>query len=595
MSKNMNTTKKTIALFWHHASRYPAFLVPLLIFVPIVAVAGSFLQPLILSDVLEKISQKSYDPSNMWGSFGWDIISYSLLALFTAVIGWRIVVWLIWTLELKVIRDMSQRVFEHLINMSANFHANRFGGSIVSQATKLNGAYVRFADATIFEVYFLLISLIATVIILAPRAPFYTLALIILSAIYLTGVILLSKPVRKVNVLEAQAQSKQTGLLADNITNVMAIKSFATTHQESQRFWQSSGEVLSAGKQNIRMTTMRDLFGSTVTNSLSVAALILAVVAVGTTGIDISTIFLMVSYTTMLSKSLWDFQNVLRRYNKAFGDASDMVEILQIAPEVKDPKSPETCHIKEGHIEFKDMTFTHADAAQDDALFSKVNMNIKPGEKIGLVGHSGSGKTTLTRLLLRFSDLDAGQILIDSQDIAKIKQNDLRQAISYVPQEPLLFHRSIAENIAYGKPDATKQEIQEAARKAHAEEFINRLPNGYETLVGERGVKLSGGQRQRVAIARAILKDAPILVLDEATSALDSESERLIQAALGELMKNRTAIVIAHRLSTVQKMDRIIVLENGQIKEQGSHAELLKLGGEYAKLWAHQSGGFIED
>ncbi len=218
-----------------------------------------------------------------------------------------------------------------------------------------------------------------------------------------------------------------------------------------------------------------------------------------------------------------------------------------------------------------------------------------PGQKVGLVGHSGSGKTTLTRLLLRFSDVDKGTVSIDDQDISAITQASLRRAIAYVPQEPLLFHRSLRENIAYGRPDATDKQIREAARKAHALEFIDKLSSGLDTMVGERGVKLSGGQRQRIVIARAILKDAPILVLDEATSALDSESEQLIQASLAELMKGRTTVVIAHRLSTIQKMDRIIVLEDGKIIEDGSHASLLAKKGTYAGLWAHQSGGFIEE
>ena len=220
------------------------------------------------------------------------------------------------------------------------------------------------------------------------------------------------------------------------------------------------------------------------------------------------------------------------------------------------------------------MTFTH-DGAGEDALFDDFTLTIAPGEKIGLVGHSGPGKTTLTRLLLRFSDVDSGAIRIDGQDLREVTQASLRRSIAYVAQEPLLFHRSIADNIAYGRPGATPQEVHEAAVKASADEFIARLPTGYDTTVGERGVKLSGGQRQRIAIARAVLKDANLLVLDEATSALDSESEVHIQAALAEAMKGRTTIVIAHRLSTVQAMDRIVVLADGRIVEQGSHAELL--------------------
>lgn len=219
-------------------------------------------------------------------------------------------------------------------------------------------------------------------------------------------------------------------------------------------------------------------------------------------------------------------------------------------------------------------------------------MTIEPGERIGLVGRSGSGKTTLTKLLLRLEDIQEGTICIDGQDISNVTQVSLRRQIAYVPQEPLLFHRTIAENIAYGRPDATMEEIRAAAEKANATEFIQKLPDGFDTITGERGVKLSGGQRQRIAIARAILTNAPILVLDEATSALDSESERMIQDALANLMEGRTSIVIAHRLSTVSRLDRIVVLKDGEILESGTHDELIRNGREYAGLWERQTGAF---
>ncbi|NTW62100.1 ATP-binding cassette domain-containing protein, partial [Candidatus Saccharibacteria bacterium] len=214
--------------------------------------------------------------------------------------------------------------------------------------------------------------------------------------------------------------------------------------------------------------------------------------------------------------------------------------------------------------------------------------------QIGLIGKSGSGKTSLTRLLLRFSEIDGGEIKIDGQNICNITQSDLRSAIAYVPQEPMLFHRTLRENIAYGKPNATNAEVRHAAEQANALDFIDAQKDGFDTMVGERGIKLSGGQRQRIAIARAILKDAPILVLDEATSALDSENEKLIQEALSKLMVGRTSIVIAHRLSTISRLNRIVVMDEGRITEQGSHDELIKNKGIYAKLWSHQSGGFIK-
>ena len=227
-------------------------------------------------------------------------------------------------------------------------------------------------------------------------------------------------------------------------------------------------------------------------------------------------------------------------------------------------------------------------------VFEDFNLHIPAGQRVGLVGLSGAGKTTLTKLLLRLSDIQDGRILIDGQNVADCTQQSLRRSIAYVPQEALLFHRTIAENISYGRPDATMEQIREAARLANALEFIENLPQGFETITGERGVKLSGGQRQRVAIARALLADCPVLVLDEATSALDSESEALVQDALKTLMRGRTCIVVAHRLSTVASLDRIVVLDHGKVVEDGPHAELIKAGGEYAHLWNRQTGAYLE-
>jgi ATP-binding cassette subfamily B protein len=244
-------------------------------------------------------------------------------------------------------------------------------------------------------------------------------------------------------------------------------------------------------------------------------------------------------------------------------------------------------------IKFDGVSYKYED--KNDYVIEKINLEVKAGEKIGLVGHSGAGKTTMTHLLLRFMDVIDGSIMIDGHDIREVTQKSLRDSIAYVPQEPMLFHRSLRENIIYGVPDASEEIIWQAIKQANAEEFIKKLPCGIDTIVGERGIKLSSGQKQRVAIARAILKDAPILVLDEATSALDSESEKLIQDSLEKLMKGRTSIVIAHRLSTIASLDYIVVIGNGKIIEKGTHQELLKGDKTYAKLWNHQSGGFIQE
>lgn len=591
MKKN-NTTLLSMQLFWQTAKKYKQFLYPLLIVVPITVIMGDIIQPYIVSKVLNMISTGAYNPNDLWGSFKDYLILYIFSTFGWGVIGWRLSIFLIWNLEMNAVRDLNNKVFSHLINMSANFHANRFGGSLVSQTNKLTGAYVKFADSTIFSMVTLLVSLTATVAVLAPKVPLYAAVLLCFTLLFISGTIFLTKIVRATSAEEAAAQTKQTGKLADAITNIMAIKSFSRIDYEKKRFRQASDLVVEKTIKNMKATTLRETFASTITSSITIAALFIAVLGVKYFDANIATLFLIVSYTMNISMRLWEFQHVLRQYNRAFGDAAEMTEILQIDPEIKDPEQPEKVNIGRGAIKFSNVTFSYSD--NKEPLFNNLNIRIRPGEKIGLVGHSGGGKTTLTQLLLRFMDIQDGKIEIDNQDISKIKQDDLRSKITYVAQEPMLFHRTLFDNIAYGDLDADKKTVVAVAKMAHAHEFINKLPEKYDTLVGERGVKLSGGQRQRVAIARAMIKNAPILVLDEATSALDSESEVLIQDALWKLMDGKTAIVIAHRLSTIQKMDRIIVLDNGKVIEEGSHKQLIRQKGKYAELWAHQSGGFLE-
>jgi ATP-binding cassette subfamily B protein len=554
---------------------------------------NTYLPAVILANVLSRVSQHQFEVGNVWGSFGSILLIY-FAVLIVGILTWRVVDYFMWRLEFNVQQDLAEEVFAHMLNESADFHANNFTGSLVSQTNKLLGGYIRTADTTIFQVYPLFAGIVIVSIILAPRSPLFVLLLILASVGYIVFALRISRPVRKLSAKFAAAESQQTGFLADAITNVMAIKSFARGAFEKHRFHLATTNTRNRLSEFARLHQVQMASLGFSSRLMSGLALVMAVVSVMLFNANIATVFLIFSYTSAIVDQLFQFSNnSLRNYSRAFGDAADMVKTLQQTPLVLDPKFPEKPRITNGSIEFKSVDFTHS--GSNDALFHKLSLSIKHGEKVGLVGHSGSGKTTFTRLLLRFSDIDGGEIKISGQNISKITQDDLHEHIAYVPQEPLLFHRTIAENIGYGKLEADKKAIESVARLSHAAEFIETLPKGYETLVGERGVKLSGGQRQRVAIARAMLKDVPILVLDEATSALDSESEVLIQDALWKLMEGRTAIVIAHRLSTIQKMDRIIVMDNGIIAEEGSHKELIAKKGVYAGLWAHQSGGFIEE
>ncbi len=588
----MRSTRYFLRKAWQHK----ALLVGTLIAVPLASLLLYYIPPVIIADILDRLSAGNFVSGDVWASFGWSLVWYAILCLFSGILLWRIAVFCLWSLEIRVLRNIHHEVFAHLMKLSANFHANRFAGSLVSQANKLAGGYVRFADTVFFDFLTLTLAFIFSFAILLPRVPWIAVSLIVFSIIFIFIAVKLTKSIREARGREASAETRQTGFLADAITNVLAVKSFAGEQFENKRYAKATENTKQAAEYVMWKSLGHQTIFASVTVTIGIAAVVMAVGAVVLYDANIGTAFLVITYTSIIGQRLWEFaQTMLRNLNRAFGDAQDMMDILTLQPEITDPAKPEKARFTTGAIDFKNVDFNHPESGEKSGLFQKLNVSVRAGEKIGLVGHSGSGKTTFTKLLLRYNDVDKGEILIDGQNIAAVTQDDLRRTIAYVPQEPLLFHRSIRENIAYGNPEATQKQVEAAAEKAHAHEFIQKLAKGYETLVGERGVKLSGGQRQRIAIARAILKDAPILVLDEATSALDSESEKLIQDALWELMKGRTAIVIAHRLSTIQKMDRIVVLENGDIAEQGTHQELLAHNGVYAKLWAHQSGGFIEE
>lgn len=590
---SQSTTKKTIHLFWQHAWHYKLYTLGMLIFLPLTVLTGQYLSVFIQAGVLDRLASGNFESSNLLGSFGPALLAY-LFMLAISSIGWRVVDIFNWRLAASVQRDIAQRIYAHLLSQGANFHANRFGGSLVSQTSKFLSAYDRVADTTLYQVGQLLSGLVFTVIILAPRAPLFVILLVIFTVVYIVSGIFITEKVRQLSAKVAASESAQTGYLADSVTNIMAIKSFAGSRYEHQQFAKRTGLTYRNMLSEMRANQKQMAYFATMNRLLLFISLVSAIVGVAVFKANIATVFLIFNYTGNLIDQLWNFCNSsLRNYNRSFGDARDMTKILEIEPEIKDSAHPQQLKNVSGTISFKQVDFTHQGA--NDVLFKNLNLEVKSGEKIGIVGHSGSGKTTFTRLLLRFSDVDGGEILIDGQNIAEVTQDDLHKQIAYVPQEPIMFHRSLTDNIRYGDFSASHADVIKAAKVAHADEFIKQLPEGYDTLVGERGVKLSGGQRQRIAIARAMIKDAPILVLDEATSALDSASEALIQDALWKLMQNRTTIVIAHRLSTVQKMDRIIVMDNGAIVEDGTHQQLLKRGGIYASLWAHQSGGFLED
>ena len=578
--------RETLALLWSAAAHYP-WRLGLSLGVPVVTVlAASFLGPWVISRLLTMLQSGTVTWEAAWPL----VVAYALSQLIGQVIGWRIALYAAWTFQVKAMRELYVRVFEHLTRQSIGFHADRFSGSLVSQTNKLTAAFETFWDTIIWQVVPVATAVVAAVTITAFILPWYALFLAAMSLVFVGFVVLSARGMERLNVREAQSSNRMTGYLADVMTNISAVKAAGAESAEKAgagtvaQHWESS--ALSVMRSFLGYST-----GFSMVNAITnTGAVVAAVLASEQRYVSVAAVYLATTYTLTVTEQLWEVTQVMRNYNRVLGDAHDMVEILHLAPAVADSEGAQF-RPGPGRVEFDQVGFTHDGDGRP--LFEDFSLTIRPGEKIGLVGHSGSGKSTLVRLLLRFSDVDSGAVRIDGQDLRSVTGESLRRSVAYVAQEPLLFHRSIAENIGYSRPGADPEDIRHAAERASADEFIGGLPAGYDTMVGELGVKLSGGQRQRIAIARAVLQQASILVLDEATSALDSASEAHIQAALAEAMLGRTTIVIAHRLSTVQAMDRIVVLAGGRIVEQGTHDELRSAGGTYADLWRHQSGGFL--
>lgn len=584
------TSSKRIIKFMLELWRISPWLTVLMLVIQIIAVfISTVIAPVFVSKLLSGISNGTVNIENSVSL----IIGYTVTLLISEVILFRIVIALNYAVESKMQAKIDIRLFKHLTDKSVTFHSNKMSGGIVSNFNKLIGMIERFWDTVVWDMLPTLTTIVSVSVALSFIYWQYAIALAVLSIMIIFIIIKTQSRMVPISKDVAQQSSIRTAYMADAISNISAIKAYSREDDELSNFTKIVDQYRKAQMREMKSVVLITGTFSIIMIITNICAFIAAVLAVQYHFTNVGSIYLIIVYTMNVSNQVWKVAGSTRSYIRIVGDSSPMIEILDSEVEVKDPAKPINPKISNGKIEFKKVEFKHEQAKTP--IFKNFSLVIKPGERVGLVGESGSGKTSLTRILLRFSDIKKGVICIDNQDISKLKQADLRNSIAYAPQEPVLFHRSIRENISYGKPDATEEEIKEAARQANALNFIEVLKDGFDTLVGERGVKLSGGQRQRIAIARAILKDAPVLVLDEATSALDSENEKLIQGAFDRLMKNRTSIVIAHRLSTIAKLDRIIVLNDGQIVEEGSHNKLLKQNGVYARLWSHQSGGFIKD
>ena len=580
-----STTRESVAIFKAHALRYKSQVIALVVCVSLTVVIGA-IQPFILKQLVD--SAYSADVTLKDGMM---LLVYLLTASSITIQGlWRIAGYINNDFQPKVMVDLTRTGFSYILNHSQGFFKDNFVGSIVAKLKRYPSSFERIADVFLWSFLPTAFMIVVLICVMTYMWPLVGLFVIIWALVYLGFAYRYSLYKLKFDIQTAEQDTKTTAFLADVISNNSNVHLFASRQFEIQGFHAVTELLKKFRKKSWDLTTTGEIF-----QSLSTALLLFGCLSVGVyyhkqgifSGAEFVLLYL---YLRDLGNHLWEIGRHIRTVYSSLADANEMTAMLSTPHEIVDKEFAIEFLVREGTVTFDNVSFGYGD---QEHILTNFSLSIKAGEKVAIIGESGGGKSTLVKLLSRDMDVNDGGILIDGKDIRDMTQDSLHNAVCIVPQDPNLFHRSLLDNIRYNRPDSSFAEVQQAAKAARCDGFIDQLPEKYETLVGERGVKLSGGQRQRVAIARAFLRNSPILVLDEATSSLDSESEKYIQEALHNLMDGKTTIVVAHRLSTIKEMDRIIVIRDGSIVEEGSHDQLLFSDGEYARYWKIQSGGFI--
>ncbi len=581
MKSASNHNRATLRIFWQHTRNYAtAFWA--VIFTVIGANALNAYRPFLYKrffDILPTARADAYP----------DLLRVVLL-VFALNLGvwacWRIATFVSCFLTARVMSDLLNSCFKYLHGHSYTFFADSFSGSLVRRVNRYTRSYEDVTDRIYWNILPALTGLSLSLWAIFTRMPGVAVAVLIWMVVYLVIDIGFALNKFKIDAKLTAADTAMTGHLADTISNNLNLKLFGSLLPEFKAFHTLTEKVFVLQKRTWMYNSWAQLVEGFLTTLLELGLLLMALRYWREGRLSVGDFVFLQAYLIVITNYLWGVGRDIYRFYENLADAGEMTGILEQPHEVQDLPGAAVLTVESGAISFKNVDFSYEGSKK---VLQDFSLDIKAGDRVAFIGPSGGGKSTIVKLLLRFLDIQAGQILIDGQNIADVTQNSLREHISLVPQEPLLFHRSLLDNIRYAKPDATQEEVIAAAKAAHCHEFIEGLANGYDTLVGERGTRLSGGERQRIAIARAILKNPRILILDEATASVDSETEKEIQKALDNLVAGRTTIAIAHRLSTLQRANRLVVMDRGKVVEEGPHEELMAKEGAYYRLYQAQA------